>query len=67
MLELKNVSAGYDGIDVIKDISFTLNYGENLCILGPNGCGKTTLIKAIAGLIPSKGKILIDDKDERIF
>ena len=63
MLELKNVSAGYDGIDVIKDISFTLNYGENLCILGPNGCGKTTLIKAIAGLIPSKGEILIDDKN----
>lgn len=63
MLELKNVYAGYDGIDVIKDISFTLNYGENLCIIGPNGCGKTTLIKAISGLIPNKGQILIDNKD----
>lgn len=63
MLELKNLFAGYDGIDILKDISFRLEYGENLCILGPNGCGKTTLIKAIAGLIPSKGEILIDDKD----
>jgi iron complex transport system ATP-binding protein len=63
MLELKNLFAGYDGIDILKDISFRLEYGENLCILGPNGCGKTTLIKAIAGLIPSKGAILIDDKD----
>ncbi len=63
MLELKKVSAGYDGIDVLKDISLTLEHGKNLCIIGPNGCGKTTLIKAIAGLIPAKGKILIDDKD----
>lgn len=63
MLELKNVSAGYDGVDVLKDISLTVNEGENLCILGPNGCGKTTLIKAISGIISSKGTIKMDGID----
>lgn len=60
MLELINVSAGYDGFDVINNITLNVKYGENLCILGPNGCGKSTLIKAIAGLIPSTGQILVD-------
>ncbi len=46
-LKLQNVSAGYSGSDIIKDISFSLEYGQNLFILGPNGCGKTTLLKAI--------------------
>ncbi|MDZ5033999.1 ABC transporter ATP-binding protein, partial [Clostridium perfringens] len=39
MLEIKNVSWGYNGIDVIKKVSFNINRGENICIVGPNGCG----------------------------
>lgn len=60
MIEIKNLSAGYGGTDVIKNINLRVEKGENLCILGPNGCGKTTLLKAMAGIIPSKGEILID-------
>lgn len=62
-MELKNVFAGYNGIDVVKDISLNLKKASNLCILGPNGCGKTTLLKAIAGIIPSRGHILIGDRN----
>lgn len=62
MITLKNVSAGYNGIDVVSGISFSVKDGDNLCIVGPNGCGKTTLIKAISGLIKSKGTISIDGK-----
>ena len=60
MLTLQNVTAGYNGIDVIYNISLSVKEGENLCIIGPNGCGKTTLIKAISGIIPHQGIIKID-------
>ena len=65
MLTLQNVSAGYNGIDVINNISLSVKEGENLCIIGPNGCGKTTLIKAISGIIPHEGTIKIDGTDIR--
>ena len=65
MLELKNISAGYNGTDVIHDISFTVNAGENLSIIGPNGCGKTTLLKAIANILPYKGDVELGGKPTR--
>lgn len=60
MLTLQNVSAGYEGHNVISNISLKVSEGENLCVLGPNGCGKTTLIKTISGLISHEGTIKID-------
>lgn len=60
MLTLNNVSAGYGGVDVIKKISLQIE--NTISIVGPNGCGKTTLLKTIANILPSKGDILLNDK-----
>lgn len=49
-LELEHVSMDYNGLDVIKDMSFALRKGEIGCLLGPSGCGKTTVLRGIAGL-----------------
>lgn len=65
MLTLHNVSAGYNGLDVVKKVSLRVNAGENLSIIGPNGCGKTTLLKAMANIIPFTGDVELDGKSTR--
>ena len=60
-LEVINLSKSYNAKEAVKDISFRINRNEIIGILGPNGCGKTTTIGMILGLLkPSQGKVLID-------
>ena len=60
-LEIINLSKAYDAKEAVKNISFKLRQNEIVGILGPNGCGKTTTIGMILGLLkPTSGKILIN-------
>ncbi len=60
MLELKNLSCGYGGIDIVKGFDLLVDDGEMLCVLGPNGCGKTTLLRAVSGMLSYKGSAALD-------
>ncbi|XCY70451.1 ABC transporter ATP-binding protein [Streptococcus iniae] len=61
LLQLHHVSKSYGGKKVIDDLTFTIPSGKIIGLLGPNGCGKTTLIKMINGILqPNKGDMVID-------
>ncbi len=61
LLEIKNLKKSYGSHQVLKGISFKIESGKIVGLLGPNGCGKTSLIKSIVGLINDyEGEILID-------
>jgi len=63
LLEVKNLTCGYNGTDVIRDVSFSIRQGEFLGILGPNGAGKTTLFRAVTGILrPGAGSILYNGR-----
>ena len=60
-LQIKNISKKFDSILAVNNISFEINKNKTLGLLGPNGCGKTTTIGMILGLLkPTSGKILIN-------
>ena len=65
-IEFRNVSFAYDSVDTLSDISFTVNPGETLAIMGPTGSGKTTIIQLLARFYDTKsGEILVDDCNVR--
>lgn len=65
-IEMKDLSFSYGDMCVFKDINLVLNRSELVCILGPNGVGKTTLVKCINKLLkPTSGSVLIDGKDNK--
>lgn len=64
MLELRHIHKTYEGKPLLNDISFKLDSGETICLLGASGSGKSTLLRMIAGLEdPNSGSILFNDID----
>lgn len=64
MLEIKDIEVFYGVIQAIKGISFEVNEGEVIALIGANGAGKTTTLQTITGLLqPKKGSIIFEGKD----
>lgn len=64
MLSVRNLSTGYDKVNVLHDVSIEVPPGQITCILGANGAGKSTLIRAILGLTPAReGQVLWGGRD----
>lgn len=64
MLEVKNLSVHYGMIQAVKDVSFYVNKGEIVSLIGANGAGKTTILKTLSGLVqPSQGELTFKDSN----
>ncbi len=64
LLEATGIVSGYGEIEILHGVSLAVGAGEVVTIIGPNGCGKSTLMKTIFGLLdPTKGKISFNDTD----
>jgi iron complex transport system ATP-binding protein len=63
-IEVQDISLRYSRKEVLKDVTFQVLPGEMVGLIGPNGCGKSTIIRALTRIIsPYKGKILLDGKN----
>jgi len=62
-LALDSLSAGYGGVPIVREVSLAMAPGEILGMVGRNGVGKTTLVKAVAGLLPQGGRVRLAGED----
>jgi len=68
VIRFDHICAGYPGRAVLHDISFTAPRGKITSLVGPNGCGKTTLLRVAGGLLaPSEGEIWLDGKPAKAY
>ena len=68
IIEIKNLQKKYGNKEVLKELNVTISSGQIVGLLGPNGCGKTTLLKTIVGLIKDyTGSILIDNNPPNTY
>ena len=67
-IEIKNLSKKFNEVYAVKNIDFTIGANKTIGLLGPNGCGKTTSIGMMLGLIkPTTGDIIIQNKNINTF
>lgn len=63
-LTFENLCLNYDGFHAVQEVNIALKAGEVVCLLGQSGCGKTSLLRLVAGLErPSRGRILLDERE----
>src|SRR5512134_3876482 len=68
LLQLSNISKSFGGVKALQDVSLAIAQGRIYTLVGENGCGKSTLIKIIAGVYTAdSGTITIDGKDHHTF
>ena len=64
MLQLEKINAYYGESHILRDVSFTIDSGEVVCLMGRNGVGKTTTLKVLTGLLPARsGRMMFDGAD----
>ncbi|HEY6288716.1 MAG TPA: ATP-binding cassette domain-containing protein, partial [Nitrospiraceae bacterium] len=64
MLQLEKINAYYGESHILRDVSFTIDSGEVVCLMGRNGVGKTTTLKVLTGLLPARsGRVMFDGAD----
>lgn len=64
MIEFRHVSKQFGKLEVLKDINLSFDQGQCIALIGPNGCGKTTLLKCLLGMVkPTSGTILFKGKN----
>ena len=63
MMDMRNITLRFGGVEAIKDISFDIREGEIRAIIGPNGAGKSSMLNVISGFyVPQDGEVLFHDK-----